>query len=164
MARHLARMEGENRQLRGSLDQMAARQREAARAEAGAAAGEEEAPAAVAAAAPAAPAPAPQAQASGLLGSYAPPSVLGPYRPASDILPEQPVPLRPRQSSASQGVLERDYTTHVVRERDTYFSLGLLYKVSWRKIQRANPEIPPALLQIGKEVRIPLASGSGILN
>ena len=72
------------------------------------------------------------------------------------------VPQNSRIAMVDGPVMHITYTKHVVQENETYYSLGRLYGVSWKEIQRANPALPAGGLQIGKEINIPLSGSRGL--
>lgn len=62
-----------------------------------------------------------------------------------------------RQTWAKLMPYLKGYTTHVVRQGDTFFRLAQIYNTDMRRIMLANPTVDPQNLQIGTTLYIPFA-------
>jgi LysM repeat protein len=65
--------------------------------------------------------------------------------------PSVPIPTQPAPSDTPLG----QPTTHVIAKGDSFYSLGLRYKVPMKDIEKANPNVDPKKLKLGQKVNIP---------
>ena len=78
-----------------------------------------------------------------------------------DIMAVNPWPATAIPIGAEIIIPSGDHQLHTIKSGDTYWSLAPQYGVTPEQIEAANPGVDPRSLQIGQEIRIPLAGGAG---